>query len=261
NMQHFGRLYGAEKGALRDRIPDLLRLVELYDAKDTLAGSISGGMKRRLGIAIAMLHDPQLLIFDEPTAGLDPILRKKMWRLVQKINKKGKTILISSHALSEIEHLCTRIGIIKGGTILTVNTPGKLRDLYSKNEEIHLESFPGRYDIIKRDLIAAKLPISYMNNVEHKLIIYTAKAETVVHNLMHILEKNNETLLSIDVNKPTLDEVFEALTKQPLPVGEKMKQCMDYVESARRQGISVREIKKALARQGWPKNIIKELTG
>lgn len=260
NMEHFGTLYGLKEDYLKKKIPELLKLVDLLPAKDTVSGSISGGMKRRLGVAISLLHDPRLLIFDEPTAGLDPILRKKMWQLIQRINKLGKTIIVSSHALGEIEHLCSRVGIIKEGTILTVNTPEKLRDLYSKNEEIRLECFPGNYAEIERRLLAAKLPISYINNSEQEFIIYTTQAEKIVHYLMHLLEEMKETLLTVDVNKPTLDEVFEALTRRPVPIDEKMRQCQEYVDTAKGQGIPMADIRKALGKQGWPKNIIAQLT-
>ncbi|MBS1267286.1 MAG: Trehalose/maltose import ATP-binding protein MalK [Candidatus Woesearchaeota archaeon] len=213
NIVYYGRLHGLPTKALKTRANYLLHLVELSAAKDEYADNLSGGMKRRLDLACAMVHDPPVLIMDEPTAGLDPLLRKHMWHLIESINRKGTTIIISSHLLEEIEHICTRVAIISKGKLLVVGSPNQLKDMYSRNEEIHLECYPGRYNYIVKWLKSQRLPITYHMNRGHKLVIYTPKAETVLHYTLHLLEQMQERLLDVEVNKPSLNEVFEAFTR------------------------------------------------
>jgi ABC-2 type transport system ATP-binding protein len=112
-MQYYAGLYGIRP--VRHDIMKILDSVKLEHAKDTLAGNISGGMKRRLDFAISLLHDPELLILDEPTTGLDPLLVEQFWHIVSDIRKRGKTILVISHIFSEIQENCNRIGILNKG--------------------------------------------------------------------------------------------------------------------------------------------------
>ncbi|MBI3033190.1 ABC transporter ATP-binding protein [Candidatus Woesearchaeota archaeon] len=121
NLHFFGKLYGIKKTILKTRAEELLTLTELYEKKGTLAGEISGGMKRRLDFAIALIHDPEILILDEPTTGLDPIIRQSIWDLIEEINKQGKTIIVSSHLLDFIEDKCKKIAVLKRGDIEMYN--------------------------------------------------------------------------------------------------------------------------------------------
>ena len=117
NMYYYGRLYNIKRNILKPRITELLDLVDLSRNKKKHAGSISGGMKRRLDFAISLLPNPDILIFDEPTTGLDPIIKKSVWDLIQKINKEGKTIIVSSHSLDFIQEKCPKICILSKGKV------------------------------------------------------------------------------------------------------------------------------------------------
>ena len=118
NLMYYANLYGVKKQNLRDYLESLLDSVELLDSKDKLAGDISGGMKRRLDFAISIVHDPELIILDEPTAGLDPLLIDKFWSVVEKVVRKGnKAVMMSSHILGEIEEHCNIAAIMKSGKI------------------------------------------------------------------------------------------------------------------------------------------------
>lgn len=121
NLHFFGKLYGIKRSTLKTRAEELLKLVELYEKKGKLASEISGGMKRRLDFAIALIHDPEILILDEPTTGLDPIIRQSIWDLIAHINKQGKTIIVSSHLLDFIEDKCKKIAVLKRGDIEMYN--------------------------------------------------------------------------------------------------------------------------------------------
>ncbi|RLE38575.1 hypothetical protein DRJ17_03625 [Candidatus Woesearchaeota archaeon] len=214
NLRHFGSLYGMSKKILNSNIEKLLKLTGLEDAKKTIARSLSGGMQKRLDIACALVHSPQVLILDEPTADLDPILRKQMWELIRQINERGTTILLSSHFLSELEGLCTKIAILHNGKILEVGSPNELKYLYSKNEEINLETAPGRYKkIIEKLKKSSDVKIDKVIDKGHKIIIYTPKSEQALHRILHIMEQMNEKLLDVRVNKPSLNEIFESLVE------------------------------------------------
>jgi len=117
NMYYYGRLYGIKRKELKKRVEHLLNLVDLSTFQKKLAGDISGGMKRRLDFAISLVHDPEILILDEPTTGLDPIIRKNLWNLIEKISKEGKTIIVSSHLLDFIEEKCNKIAVLSKGKV------------------------------------------------------------------------------------------------------------------------------------------------
>jgi len=212
NMRYFGKLYRLPKKRIEQNIERLLKLVGLWEFKNQIANEMSGGMQRRLDLACALIHDPKILILDEPTTGLDPTLRRSMWELIERINLLGITIIISSHLLEEIEQICTKVAMIKSGRILVTGSPDQLKELYSKNEEIHLETFPGRYNIIIATLIKQGAKISYTRQEGHKIVLYVPQAEKALHQILHVLEELNESLLDVDVNKPSLSEVFEAFT-------------------------------------------------
>ncbi len=214
NLEHFATLYGLPKKFGIENTNVLLKLVELDEAKHSFGKDISGGMQKRLCFACSLIHSPKILFLDEPTSNLDPVLRKETWDILKKINKNGTTIVIASQLLTELETFCDRICIINNGEIIKEGTVDKVKQEYTQNTEIHLESLPGNYDKMVAELKEKNLPIPKTLNKESKLIIYTPEAEKVLHTLLHIIEKNKETLLDIDLNKPSLAEVFESLVSK-----------------------------------------------
>jgi ABC-2 type transport system ATP-binding protein len=201
-----------KRKALESNIDILLALMDLKNAEKTLAGNLSGGMERRLDIACALIHDPEVLILDEPTSDLDPVLRDHIWSLVQKINKKGTTIILASHHLSEVENFCSRIAIIKEGKIIDVASPARLKTKYAESQEIRIQSYPGNYSNIAK---AIKRPGSKVFDVQLKgseLIIYSDQPQVVIHELLHTLEVLKEELIDIKVSRPGLDELFMKIT-------------------------------------------------
>lgn len=214
NLQYFGMLYGLNPDTLKSNTTTLINLMDLQGSESQLAKNLSGGMQRRLDMACALIHDPKVLILDEPTADLDPLLRNHIWRLVRKINKRGTTILLSSHHLSELESLCSRIAIVKEGKLLAVGTPNEIKDRFSKHEEIHLESFPGNYKQISE--FKDKDVIKEIDRIEDKgtkLVIYTSKPEIVLGELIRKLDQHKETIVDLKVTKPTLDDIFIMITE------------------------------------------------
>ena len=141
NVELFGALYGLKKQELKDRTSEALSYVELEEHRNNFAKTFSGGMKRRLNIACALAHHPKLLIFDEPTVGIDPQSRNFILEMIKKMNREGATILYTSHYMEEIEAICTRIGIMDNGKIIAMGTKQELVDLVrtDENENMTLE--------------------------------------------------------------------------------------------------------------------------
>jgi ABC-2 type transport system ATP-binding protein len=256
NLHYFGQLYGVPQKEIKERAINLLKLVGLEDNEKLLAKNLSGGMKRRLDLACSLMHSPKILILDEPTAGLDPGLRKHMWDLIMRINKSGTTVLVSSHILVDIEHFCTRIGIINHGELLKVGPPNELKDLYSRDEEIHLETWPGRYSQIAAEIKKERLPINYLSVKDHKIVAYTPQAEFVLHKILIILENMRERLLDVSVDKPSLNEVFEALTEKQRVKGMSEDKIVAFIKQAINSGQNKEQIKQTLIQQGWPEEVV-----
>ncbi|RME53870.1 ABC transporter ATP-binding protein [Candidatus Woesearchaeota archaeon] len=206
NLEYFGSLYNLSKDVLRKNTETLLHLMDLQKAQHLLAGKISGGMERRLDIACSLVHDPDVLILDEPTADLDPVLRDHIWEIVRKVNAKGTTVILASHHLAELENFCSRILILRKGKILDLDTPLHLKAKYQRHQQIHLESYPGNYDKLI-PLIKSK----EITRVEQKgatLVIHTDQPQRVLEDVLKIVRQHKETLVDVRLWKPSLDDVF-----------------------------------------------------
>lgn len=151
NLEVHGILYKMTKEKRRKKIDEMLAFTELTDRKDDLVKTYSGGMKRKLMIARALLHEPELLLLDEPTVGLDAAARRKMWDLLKRLKSNGLTVLLTTHYIEEAEVLCDRVGLIDHGRLLQLDTPlnlieevGKVTVEYFENGETHEAFFPSR---------------------------------------------------------------------------------------------------------------------
>jgi ABC-2 type transport system ATP-binding protein len=212
NLDYFGALYNLTREARLSNINTLLELVELDHARNILAKNLSGGMQRRLDIACAIIHNPELLILDEPTSDLDPVLAKHIWKLIKKINKKGTTIIVASHDLSEIETVSTRIGILANKTLNHIGTIEELKKKISRGQEVHFESYPGNYEELAKNL---KDPlIIEIENRGNSLVIHTRKPDKILKKLLITLNKLDEHLLDVKITRLSLRDVFANITKK-----------------------------------------------
>ncbi|MGG3451102.1 ABC transporter ATP-binding protein [Domibacillus aminovorans] len=126
NLQFFSALYGLKGKQQQQRIEEVMKLVHLSDHLHKLVSNYSGGMKRRLSLAIALLHEPEILILDEPTVGIDPVLRKSIWEAFNELKNKGTTLIVTTHVMDEAEK-CDRLGMIRDGRLIAVGTPEELK--------------------------------------------------------------------------------------------------------------------------------------
>ena len=198
-------LYGIPK---KDRITDtILKLVSLEKQADSYARSLSGGMKRRLLIAKAMVHRPPILVLDEPTAGVDVQLRKNLWSNVKLLNKQGVTIILTTHLMHEAEEMCNRIAILNKGSLVTLDTTENLlgriktKKIIFKVKEIH--------KINPKDLNGIKF--SYISSNE-----ITALYERKKHKIDEIINKIKNSgmeIYDISTDEGNLEDVFIDLTK------------------------------------------------
>jgi len=215
NLDYFGAMYNIPKRVRDANTKILLKLMGLTKARKTVAGNMSGGMQKRLDIACSLMHDPKILILDEPTSDLDPIIRKQMWKLIREINLKGTTVILSSHFITEIDHVCDRIGILYNGKVDIVGTPLEVKNLSKSCDEIFIETTPGKYEhLIKKFREHSKLKLEKLEIMDNKLVIGTMFAEKSLHEVMHVLEQEKEILIDVVINKPTLRSVLESLVEE-----------------------------------------------
>lgn len=198
-------LYGVP--ANRRRTEELLRAVHLFDKADAYARSLSGGMKRRLLVAKAMVHSPPVLILDEPTAGVDVELRQQLWEYVRELNKGGVTVVLTTHYLEEAEELCDRIAIINNGRVIA-NEP--TRDLVNKAQEKVVEV------TVDRDLDAAPEAICF-DKVELKagrtLVITYSKDKVNAGEVLAAVSREGLGIVDVSTREADLEDVFLSLTR------------------------------------------------
>jgi ABC-2 type transport system ATP-binding protein len=135
NLEFFSTLYGLKRKEKQQRMIDVMEIVSLSEHFNKFVSNFSGGMKRRLSLAIALLHEPELLILDEPTVGIDPVLRKSIWKAFNKLKEKGTTIIITTHVMDEAEK-CDRLGMIRDGRLIAVGT---LKELLQETNSSSIE--------------------------------------------------------------------------------------------------------------------------
>ncbi|MEL7564899.1 MAG: ABC transporter ATP-binding protein [Dehalobacterium sp.] len=126
NLELHGGLYRMKRDLRRKRIKELLEFIDLEDRAGDVVNKLSGGMKRKLMIARALMHEPEILLLDEPTAGVDAAVRRKIWDVLKGLNKNGLTVLLTTHYIEEAEALCSRVGLMHGGKLIELDTPQRL---------------------------------------------------------------------------------------------------------------------------------------
>jgi ABC-2 type transport system ATP-binding protein len=205
-----GRLFGATRADAHSRAEELLRLVDLEDARDRQVGTYSGGMKRRLDLALALVHEPEILFLDEPTTGLDPASRRDVWQEVRRLNEQlGMTIFLTTQYLEEADELADMISIIDQGKIVTSGSPALLKASLGK-ESLNLAF--GERETAER---ANQLLQSFADQTQVDKVTVRVYMNEVAHEIPSIIEQlKNADLnpISLTLTQPTLDDVFLQVT-------------------------------------------------
>ena len=198
-------LYGIRK---KEKITEtILKLVSLDDQADSYSRNLSGGMKRRLLIAKAMVHQPPILILDEPTAGVDVDLRKNLWKNVKELNKIGVTIILTTHYLFEAQEMCERIAIINKGNLVALDTTKKLLErIKTKKITFRIKGFQSN--------ISLKLPnVKFSIESNDSIAVNYEKDSINFEQLINYLKEKNLEILDISIDEGDLEDVFMQLTK------------------------------------------------
>ncbi len=207
NLRLQGQIYGRRGRLLEQRVQELLEGFGLADAADRVARGYSGGMQRRLDIAMAMIHDPQVLFLDEPTTGLDPEVRAEMWAEISRLaGEEGKTVLLTTHYLDEADQLAARIAIVDRGRVVAAGTPDELkREL--RGDAIHVElAAPANGPVH-----AALEQLHGINEVALDGRLLRARADDggrAVPAVLQALEMQGVAVASVRVAGPSLDDVY-----------------------------------------------------
>ena len=207
NLDFHADLFGMARQGKKARIIEMLELVQLQERKRSRVGTFSGGMKRRLALARALLHDPQLLYLDEPTLGVDVQSRRAIWDYILSLRDQGKTVLITTNYLEEAQALCERIAILDHGKLIAVDTPEHLKQTYG-GSVVELETVQPStvVDDIRR-LSGVKEVVQEGTHLQ----ITTQAGSAVVPQIINLVTGQGE-LRQIAVREPTLDEIFLRLT-------------------------------------------------
>ena len=198
-------LYGISK---ENRITDLiLKMVSLQDKANAYSRSLSGGMKRRLLIAKAMVHQPPILILDEPTAGVDVELRNNLWENVKALNKEGVTIILTTHYLIEAQEMCDRIAIINKGNLVALDTTEKLLErIKTKKINFKVKNIELNKNLMMKD-------INFKINSENSILATYEKNSLDFGEIINYLNENNIKIEDISTEDGDLEDVFVQLTK------------------------------------------------
>jgi lipooligosaccharide transport system ATP-binding protein len=209
NLYIYGRYFGLPKTAVRNKLDELFEFAQLLDKKKSRVKSLSGGMKRRLTIARALVSDPDILMLDEPTTGLDPQARHILWDRLFRLKEKGVTLLITTHHMDEAEQLCDRLIVMDKGEIMAEGSPAELIKKYSTKEVLEV-----RFGSDRNSQMVEKLQ-TYADRLEElpdRLLLYTESGEDLLAKIVSANIHPNTSL----VRRSSLEDVFLRLTGRSL---------------------------------------------
>lgn len=213
NLMFWGSLYGVDKATLLKRSEETLQLLGLYDRKNDKVKTYSGGMKRRINIASALLHEPKILFMDEPTVGIDPQSRNLIFDVVEKLHKDGMTIVYTTHYMEEAERFCDRIGIIDKGKIISEGTVQQLRE-FSKIKESIMIRFAD-LDAEKENRIREKVTGDF-TLADSALTFFSNNVQADMPKLIMQCSELGLEFSHIDISKVNLETIFLHLTGKQL---------------------------------------------
>jgi ABC-2 type transport system ATP-binding protein len=214
-------LYGISGREGRERAGQLLELVGLTDAADRRTKTYSGGMKRRLDLASALVHSPEVLFLDEPTTGLDPASRLTIWDEVRRINRDGTTVFLTTQYLEEADQLCDRLAIIDDGQIVAEGTPEQLKA--EMGHDVVSVALNGADPLATEAALAGLREIERVVTEPHALALYVEDGANLIAEIVRRLDRDGIRVGAISVSRPSLDDVFLKATGRRLEGNEQSR--------------------------------------
>jgi ABC-2 type transport system ATP-binding protein len=183
--------------------------MELLEHRNKLAGHLSGGMRKRLDIACSLIHKPKLLLLDEPTADLDPVLQKEILQMLKEVNKQGVTIVFASNQLDTVEEICTKVAVIHNGRVYSQGTLDDIRNPFIK-DYFTIRVQRGEEKGIILDYLQ-QLPVNKVIDQGQNILVYPDDITATLQGLLQVIKAENLNLHNLDVRKPSLKEIFEKI--------------------------------------------------
>ncbi len=208
-----GRLYGMSSADAHRRAAELLARLELEDAADRATKTYSGGQRRRLDVGVGLMHRPELLFLDEPTTGLDPQSRVRMWDEVRSLRDAGTTVFLTTHYLEEADALCQRIAIIDHGRIVAKGTPDELKRQVAGDVVVVGTGEAGERALA---LLEGQQFVREASAADGTVRLYVDRGETAMPQILRVLDNAGIALESLTLSRPTLDDVFLRQTGRSL---------------------------------------------
>jgi len=214
NIRFYGQAYGLSRDALRQRQAEILDMAGLVGREHTLTANLSGGWKQRLALGCAIVHHPQVVFLDEPTAGVDPISRREFWDLIYGMAKSGVTVLVTTHYMDEAE-LCQRVGFISKGRLIALDTPDALKQtqMYGQVLEINTSNPDGAMRVLKAAQDRQKIPFDEVALYGAQIHAVVPDAEAFKEPILTLLTNENIDVHAIEWIAPTLEDVFISAVK------------------------------------------------
>ena len=210
-LVHKAGYHGVPKDVAEERADEALRTVGIYDKRDTRFHWLSGGMKRRFMLARAMVTDPDLLILDEPTAGVDVQLRHDLWEIITRMNEEGTTVLLTTHYIEEAERLCDRVAILDEGEVVEVSSPD---ELMSRGTDTVRVTLAEGIDTVPAALDGGGADGEYDARVEDaELVVETRNAGGTLAEVMRALDDAGHEVVDVEMSRTSLEEIFVDMTR------------------------------------------------
>ncbi len=213
NLYFWGRMYGLKGSYLKQRVKEVLDLVGLADRSQDKINTYSGGMKRRINIAVGLLHKPKLLLMDEPTVGVDPQSRNNILETVKELSNEGMTIIYTSHYMEEVEFLCKKVAIMDKGKIKGLGTVDELKKIVGNKDVIKIES-QREFEINATQELTKLYPLGEIHEREFSVMVENSSQELA--KILTQVQGLGIDVVSVDVQKPNLEKVFLHLTGKSL---------------------------------------------
>ena len=208
-LEHKAGYHGVPLDQARDRADEVLKRVGIYDKRDTRFDWLSGGMKRRFVLARALITEPDLLILDEPTAGVDVQLRHELWETIVDLNQRGTTILLTTHYIEEAERLCDEVAILDSGRVLDVASPEELMRRGTDDVVVKLRSAPTAVP----DFVALDDRVESVELDGRRLVVTATRGGLVAPEIVQRLDEAGHEIVDLEIQRTSLEEVFVEMTR------------------------------------------------